>query len=355
MKRVKKTYVLIFLAALCLFSAGILFFKGETPVAAAAEKTKVKVMSVGESQNAAFSYAGEIHSQYESELAFMTSGKVIKRCVKTGDKVHAGQVLAILDNRDLKQSVHAAQAQNETARSALELAQKNLSRYQTLCQQGAVSQMEFDKMKQEYDAAAARVRETAAQVNSSNNQLGYSTLTADRDGVITKIDINAGEVVEAGETVATLADENSLEAVFEVPEDKIASLQEGTVVTVKANGQAYQGSVCEIASMADEATRTFKVKASLPAGTALHLGMTAQISLPSVSIAGIFIPRSAVVDQNGSGVWLENKGRITFASITTGNVQGDNVEVLSGLKDGDQVVTAGVQKVYDGEEVEVMK
>jgi multidrug efflux system membrane fusion protein len=316
----------------------------------------VKVFTVGKEENSAgITYAGEIHSGRESDLSFQTSGKVLKRLVKIGDHVYKGQVLAVLDTRDLEQSTRNAQAQVVSSESQLRLAEKNRQRYQQLLTKGAVSEATYDQYKQQYEAAQAAVEQSRAQQVQSNNQLGYSKLIADMDGVITKIQIEAGQVVSSGVTVVTLADAADLEMRFSVPEQVIAKFTEGQRLTIHSYGSGqsdYEAVVREISPLADAETRTFMVKAQLKGDISLlRLGMTAKASIAQAVSSTLCIPLSALLEQpgKGKGVWLLREGVVSFQPVKVGEAFKDQVPICYGLKAGDRIVAAGVQRLREGQ------
>lgn len=323
------------------------------------ETIRVKVLEVGlEQRNVGDSYAAEIRSQYETELAFQVGGRISDRRVKLGDKVKRGDILAVLDTKDLVQSQRSVQAQSASIESQLKLAEKNLMRYKTLLAQGAVSQAVYDSYEQQYEGAVAAKEQSQAQLQASANQVGYSMLVADRAGVITKLKVEPGQIVSAGENVVAIADEQSLEADFSLSESEIGKLVVGQNVMVKLNQKdkdSYKAVIQEIAPMADAATRTFLVKARMKDfPKEMRLGMTAQVNAVFSDGPKCYIPRSAIVDKNGMGVWIEENGIIHFRAIKLGENTEDMVEVVSGLNVGEKVVTAGVQKLHEGDCVEVM-
>ncbi len=298
-------------------------------------------------------YTGTVRSHYEAKLAFQTAGKIISREVERGQAVHVGQVLATIDTRDLQQSVRNAEAQVSSAQAQLELAQRNIQRYEHLLAAGAVSQEIYDQYKQQYDAAAALVEQGQAQAAQSRNQLGYSQLIADRDGVIVKLDAEPGQYVSAGESVMTLADAQALEIEFAVPERDMGNIHLQDVVQVRSwalPGQLLPAVIQEISQMADADTQTFKVRAAVTeAADTLKLGMSAAVQLSSAGKADICVPLAAVFEREGQkGVWLEQEGSVHFVPVVLGLPSGQEVEVKEGLHPEDRIIAAGVDKLQEG-------
>lgn len=355
----RKIYYGTGLAALLIFAGALLWHMlPEVPKTVEAA-TPVKVFVVGATEGtAAQVYAGEIHSVYESNLSFQTAGKILSRRVKAGDRVRKGQVLAVLDTRDLEQAVYNAKAQESAVNSQLKLAEKNMRRYQQLLMEGAVSEAIYDQYVQQYEAAQAAVEQSHAQSAQAVNQFGYSLLTADREGIVTKIKAEPGQVVAAGDSIATLADDGALEVEFAVPEDAVVNFTMGTSIDMQLWSRSkndYAAVVREISPMADAETRTFQIKARLQGDlSAVRLGMTAKVFLRNGGEKKVsYIPLAAVFERpdQGKGVWVIHDGRVYFASVELGELRKDQVEVLSGLAQGERIVAAGGQKLSEGQMV----
>ncbi|MBR3050394.1 MAG: efflux RND transporter periplasmic adaptor subunit, partial [Selenomonadaceae bacterium] len=192
-----------------------------------------------------------------------------------------------------------------------------------------------------------------AQARQSQNALEYTTLTANADGVISEVQAEVGQVVAAGQSVLTLVQTNEFEVVANIPENKISSVQIGQRVSISfwANDENVIGTVREISPMADSASRTFTVKISLPEVPNVQLGMTANVSIREVSSGAIILPLSAIYQTGDAAqVWLVEGGKVLLKKIEVTAFDDNKVQVR-GLKAGDTVVVAGVQKLHDGQEV----
>ncbi len=298
-------------------------------------------------------YTGIVRSYYEAKLAFQTAGKIVSREVERGQLVHSGDVLALLDTRDLDQAVSNAEAQVSSAQAQLDLAEKNIQRYNYLLSVGAVSQEIYDQYVQQYAAASALVEQGKAQAAQSRNQLGYSRLVADRDGVVVSLQAEPGQYVAAGESVVTLADAGALEAEFAVPERDMGKIHVQDNVQIRfwaLSDQVMPAVIREISQMADADTQTFKVRAALTSvPPELKLGMSAAVSLNSAESGNLCVPFAAVFEHDGkNGVWLEQDGKVHFTPVVLGNPSGQQVEVLEGIHAGDRIIAAGVEKLQEG-------
>ncbi len=324
----------------------------------------VKVMTVGlQPLQAGAEFAGEVRARVESRLSFRVGGKLIARPVEVGQRVKAGQLLAQLDPQDFRLADEAARAQLSAVRTQRDLAAADYQRFKTLKEQNFISGAELERRETALKAADAQLAQATAQANSQGNQTGYTRLLADVAGVITAIDAEAGQVVAAGAPVMRLAQDGPRDVLFAVPEDRVAAMRPGSAVTVRPwqMSSSLAGVVREVAASADPVTRTFAVKVSLPADSALALGSTVSVLPKALDRSGvpvIKLPTSALL-QSGSStvVWVLDANSMTVRQqpVQVLTADGNEVVVASGLQPGAQVVTAGVHVLSAGQKVSIYK
>lgn len=312
----------------------------------------------GSGQNA--SYPGEVRGRYETQLAFQVSGKIVKRNVDPGSKVNPGDVLMEIDSKDIQQTVNISSAQVSSAASQLQLAQANLERYRTLFEQGAISRAQLDQYQNAYEVAQAAVRQSSAQYTQGTNQLSYSSLVADSSGIISAVNAEAGQVVSAGQVVLTLVKDGEREVEISVPENRVDELRTAGQVQIHfwaLPNVTTEGKVREISPIADKVSRTYKVRITLinpPA--AINLGMTANVAVAQSagSAQTLYIPLSAVYQTGDTpNVWVISNDSVTLRPVKIGAFGDNTVQVLEGLQDGERIVTAGVQKLKEGQKVRI--
>jgi multidrug efflux system membrane fusion protein len=307
------------------------------------------------------SFAGEVRARIETPLSFRVAGKLLERKVDVGDPVRKGQLLAILDGNDYHLAVHGLKAQLVSAQADSNFLRDDLARYRELLVQQVISPPEFDRHETAYSAARERTAALAAQLAEANNQLSYTELHADRDGVVTALAVEAGQVLAAGQAVVTLAQLDEKEIHFDVPEHRLAEINRQQVVNVSLwadDNRLLKAKIREIASAADPASRTYRVKASLLEGLdAAQLGMTATVHIAANHASGIAIPLSAVyTPQNQPDhplVWLIDEQAATVKSVPVRlgeTLAGERIAV-EGLAAGQLLVSAGVQRLAEGQGV----
>ena len=326
----------------------------------------VRVYTVG--QNAVVAntkiYPGEVRGRYESQLAFQVAGKIAARYVNVGDTVRAGQVLLALDPKDVNQSVEATTAQLASARASYKLAADNAARYSSLYAQGAVSEAIRDQYATQLEAASAALRQAQSQANVSSNQLGYTKLVSDTDGVVTALSGEVGQVVGAGAPIATVVRSGQREVQINVPEGAALKIgQKASISFWALPGVTASGYVREIASMADPVTRTYKVCVAVPdLPSTAKLGMTAKVELatsadwPTTTAndanATFLIPAQALYQVNNkTQVWLVRDKKAQLADVKVNGYSGNQVLIEQGLSHGDKIITAGLAKLTPNQEV----
>lgn len=304
-------------------------------------------------------YAGEVRARFESTLAFRVSGKIAARRVDVGAKVKNGDVIATLEAADFELAANSASAAVASASADSSLAKAELERHQELLAKKYISQALYDARLNAWRAAQARLTQAQSQLAVARNQAGYTELRAGADGVITAIDVEAGQVVAAGAPVATLAHDGDREVLINVPENRVAGFRAGMPVRSEIWAQAnarYDGEVREIAPAADPQTRTYDVRVTLHAGgNDVQLGMTARVYLAAGDAPqAVLIPLSALAEKNDKpAVWIVDgrTRRVRLAPVEIGAYREEGVTVLTGLDAGEWVIAAGVHKLAEGQEI----
>jgi RND family efflux transporter MFP subunit len=322
----------------------------------------VKLLTVaGSDLNLGGEYAAEVRARVESRLGFRVGGKLVQRPAEPGQRVAAGQLLALVDAQDFQLAAQAAQAQVSAAQSQRDLAAAEFKRFEALKAQNFISGAELERREASLKAADAALNQAKAQAQAQGNQAGYARLTAIHAGVITAVEAEVGQVVSAGQPVLRLAHDGPRDAAFAVSESAIMAIRVGQSMqaTVLSTGQMVQGTVREMAASADPVTRTYAVKLALAPGVALPLGATLNVRAPGVSgstVSAIKLPTSALRQEGqGTAVWVLDEATMTVNSqaVQLGMVDGNEVVVTSGLQPGQKVVSAGVHVLSPGQKVTV--
>jgi RND family efflux transporter MFP subunit len=304
-------------------------------------------------------YSGEILARYESKLGFQVSGRVVARLVEVGSHAKRGQPLMRLDPAQETLHVVSAAADVEAAKSRMAQDRIDLERVEQLFARRFASQAEVDQARLALAQSESKLTSALAQRDIKQNQHGYTVLKADRDGVVTAINAESGQVVGAGQAVVTIAADGEREVRVSIPESRVDELKQAKALQISVwaqPGKTYAGALRELAPDADSVTRTYSARITVKgADAALRLGMTASVFAPDVEgRTAIRLPLTAIYDPDGEPlVWTVDpeSSRVATRPVKLGAVHNDSVLVLSGLQGGEKVVTAGVHMLHAGQKV----
>ena len=325
-----------------------------TDAAKEAPPPLVRTMTVGDAAASEGGYTGTVHGRYETRLAFQVGGQILSRNVNVGAHVRAGDVLMVIDARDVQQQANATSAGVSAARSRYELARTERARYEQLYAAQAISEAMLDQYRTNERAAEAAYRQAVAQDTASHNALGYTNLVAGADGVISNITAEEGQIIAAGQTVMTLTQEGEREIEIAVPESHLAEVSVGmpAAVSLWANSAAYTGTLRELSPVPDAATRTYTARIALTDAPAdLPLGMTARVRLGASVQDGAAIPLSALYQTGDTAqVYVVEDDAVHLVPVTVTAFR-TNDALVTGLPHGARIVTAGVHQLHEGEKV----
>lgn len=306
---------------------------------------------------------GQIRAQDDISLAFRIDGKMVERLVNVGDHVTTGQVVARIDQQNEQTSLRAAEADIAAAQAALAQATKSESRQAELLKRGSTSQALYDQALQQFLTTEAQLAAAKARQQTAQIRLKFTELLAEVAGTVTAKGAEPGEVVRPGQMILRVAREDLKDAVFEVPaqlmtmkqfpRDPIVEIALTYNPSIKASGR-----VREVAPQADPSTRLFPIKVTLIDAPAEMLpGMTVTGSILLNSPPVITVPITALTESDGKpAVWVidPSSSAVELRRIEFVRFNASLVIVSNGLKDGEVVVTAGVNVLYPGQKVKLL-
>src|SRR5947209_12512991 len=288
------------------------------------------------------SLTGEIKPRYEADIGFRVNGKILERPVDVGTQVRKGDLLARLDPQQYRQDFEVAKAEVAAAEAEETRSENQEYRQRELLKNGNTTRVQYDQALKTFKTAQAQLDSARARQVQASENLGYTELKADNDGVITTIGADPGQVVSAGQMVVRLAQPSEREAVFNVAEALLKNppRKDPTVeVNLVSNPDIRtEGRVRYISPQADPTTRTYTVRVSLPgAPPQMRLGANVIGSVTLNQGSSITIPGTALFQKDGKpAVWLVGKdGTVQLKQIAIERYEGDSVVVGNGLTQGD--------------------
>ena len=314
-----------------------------------------------ESENASREFVGVVRARHETDLGFRVAGKIVTRIVNVGDRVRAGDVVARLDPQDAQLQTESASAELAAATSNQAQTAADHQRYVTLRERGFASIADFDRKKLAKDEAEGRVERAKRALELARNQLAYTELKANADGVITATLAEPGQVVAIGQPVARLAHHGEKEAVVALPESWLAEARKAkaTVRLWHDRERSFAATLRELSPQADAASRTYAARFTIrDADDAVAFGMTATVALSLGSDTPVArLPLSAILNRGtGPTVYVvDANGSLVQRAVAVASFTEDSAIVTSGVSDGDKVVTLGAQKLEAGLKVRTIE
>ena len=316
------------------------------------------VVAAPRSEGELVSLTGHIRARTEKSLAFRIDGRMIARRVDVGQALQLNALVAELDPQPQIDAVRTAKAGLATARAHLAEASNNMERQRKLLEQGWTTKVQFDAVERGFRSATAEVESATAQLHTAEDRLGYSRLLADSPGVVTATAAEAGEVVRAGQTIVTVAQDEGIDAVFDVPATLIREVSPDALITVALTDDPKiraTGRVRETAPQADPVTRNFRVKIGLTeVPEAMRLGATVTGQTGMRAVKGIELPATALTtSDNRAAVWVVDRAsqQVALTPVELQRHGSKTIVVTNGLDGGEVVVTAGVHALRPGQKV----
>lgn len=308
------------------------------------------------------SLTGEVVARVTSELSFRTGGRVLDRRVEIGDHVAADQVLATLDPQEQQASVTAAQAGVQAAEAQLRQASSAFDRQRTLLAQGFTTRRDYDQAEEALRTAQGRLDAARAELGTAQDQLDQTTLRAGTAGIITARNVEAGQVVQAAQTVYTLAQDGPRDAIFNVYESifiREPAARTIHIALVADPGVTGTARPREISPVVDPAAGTVRVRLEIvdpPPAMTLGAALvgTGQFRPQQV----IMLPWSALSSESGQpAVWVVDPATkaVSLRRITVEAYEVERILVRDGLEPGQVVVTRGQQLLRPGQVVDPLE
>lgn len=301
----------------------------------------------------------------ESRLSFRVGGSIRTVEVKLGDKVTEGQTIATLDASDLElQAQQAADAYSQN-RANERRAKAEFDRTRTLYENNGASRSQYEQARASYEQARASLGSAGRQLQLARKQVGYATLTAPTDGVVSAVLAQVNENAGAGQAVVKLASGDAPEVLVNVAGTFVGAVEAGDTIDVRftdITGKTYKATVREVGVTPGDGQTTFPVIATIEdPDDAIRLGMAADATFTAErnpDEVGLFVPATAVgEDRNGRFVYKVTPTEDGLGTVHRHPVQvdpvlaGRGVRVIEGVAAGDRVVTAGVSRIVDGQQV----
>jgi membrane fusion protein, multidrug efflux system len=283
-------------------------------------------------------YSATLEGEEQINIISKIPERISKINVKVGDYVSKGSVIISIDKAGASSQYYQSQA-------AFLNSKKDHERMKALYQEGAVSQQMVDGAQTQYEVSKANYDAAKSTVE----------LVTPLSGIVTAVNVNEGDQANPGAVLAVIANSGNMKAVFNVGENDVPGFFVGQPTNVYSELKPdliKKGKIVQISRSANVQSRTFEMKAlfSNTADKWFKPGMFCRVNVDLKNQQGaLAIPYSSVImDNNTSGVYVIKDGKASFKNIKPGITDGKLIEVLSGLNEGDVIVTLGMNKLKDG-------
>jgi len=306
-------------------------------------------------------FPGTVASDEPVTLSTKVMGEITMLSVEPGDRIRAGEVVIRIDNENLMAQRRQVQAKLDEATASLANAEKDLERFTVLFEQESATQKEMDDITTRHEAAQAGVNALQSRLDELENMLKYTELKAPFDGYVAKKMINKGDMARPGQPLLSLEKEQGLKVVLTVPEQDVNlfSVGDSVEISVEAAGvSSLPGLVKTVNRSAESMSRQFLVEIEAPEldqYARIKSGMFAHVHVNIPQENQILIPAGALLERGQlTGIFtVTDQSELVLRWIQTGKKAGSRVEVLSGLSEGEQYVTAIDGRLREGQKVRI--
>ncbi len=304
--------------------------------------------------------SGSLAPEREAAIRAELGGQILQVAVEPGQRVSKGQLLIRIDDTGVRDSYLSARSGVTAARSAADLAERELDRMTKLAEAGAVAEREAERARSANAAAQSQLSDATARLTLAQQQLENARVTAPFSGVVSERQANVGDVVAPGASLVTIVDPSSMRLEASVPAEQLTSVRIGAPVSFTVSGygdRTFLGKVTRVNPTADPATRQVRILVSIPnAGNTLVGGLFAEGRVSTEAREAPVIPQSAL-DQRGSSpavVRIRNgvAERVPVQLGISDRIK-ETVEVREGLAAGDTILLGAARGITEGSRIRV--
>lgn len=300
---------------------------------------------------------GSLRAAREATLASKVMGSVTEIRKRAGDAVREGELLIVIDSRDVAGQIAQARGALAQAEAAASLAETNFRRFEQLVARGAASPLELDTARYQHETAAGAVEQARGALATASSYESYARIPAPFSGRVVDRLCEVGDLAAPGQPLLKLEDSASLRLYASLDAARAAAATPGARVEVRvpdAGAVSFAGTVREVTPAADPATRSILVKIELDPTPALRAGLFGRALLPLGEREVLRVPRAAVL-RRGSfpAVFVAENGRAVLRMVTLDETGAGDPEVLAGLAAGDAVILDPPATLAVGAPVEV--
>lgn len=327
---------------------------------------EVKVATPLQAAGNTINVSGQIEASQTANISTRVMGYITRINVKIGDHVSRGQLLATISDQDIIAKKAQADAMITQAETAFKNAQKDKERFTNLYNQQSATAKEVDNINMQYSAAKAQLENARQMRNEVNATLGYTNLTAPFDGTVTQKMADAGSMASPGMPILTVEHSGGYQVNASVPESAISHISAGmpAQVTISAANKVIQAKIAQISTSAQYTGGQYIIKINIPDGekAGVYAGMYADVAITVAAQTNtgagadqVLVPMASIEHKDDlTGLYTIGSNHTALLHwVRLGKIEGDKVEVLSGLAKNDQYIVSANGRLYNGVPVKI--
>lgn len=328
-----------------------------------AKEDKAKLVLLDTLQPISFTHYIDLQGRVDAEnISYVTprgmGGQVRAVYVKKGDRVRKGQLLLKLDDAIVRQNVAAARQSMESTKAQLALAKSLYQRQKNLWDQNIGTEVQVLQAKTNMDALQSTLRTQEENVKAAQEQLRTTNVVSNVNGIADEVNIHVGETFTGNpQQGIKIVNGSKLKVVIDIPENYVSKVSKGTpvVISLPDIGRTYNASITVISQSISSATRGFIAEVSIPADRDLKPNLVANVKIQDYAVNNAIVAPVNTLqnDEKGKFIMVAEKEKNKLVArkryVDIGELYNDQLEVRSGLKAGDVIVSEGFQSLYDGQ------
>lgn len=304
-----------------------------------------------------YRYTGSVEGEHRITLSTKLTGRITRLEVENGDPVERGQVLIRIKNDNILAQQEQVEANLSQAMAGLKNTKTNYERIKALYADSSATQKELDDIETRLRVAESSVQALKSKLAEIEDLMDYAVIESPINGYVVEKQKQVGDLASPGRPILTVEEVNDLKVTVTVPESQILFFSAGDTVnvSVEAAGARFPGTVTSVNQSGEAMSRQFEVKVAIPQSIAsngnIKPGMFSEVVLRRGTVQLLTVPKKALVERGQlTGLFAVNdRDELLLRWVRTGRTRGDNVEIISGLREGERYVLAGDRNLREGQ------
>lgn len=344
---------LLLLASMALVACGE---SQETPNGRDLQTWQLPIITVGEQElPEQYTSVGSITAERQINISSRISSYITELPVEEGEQVENGQVLAVLDHKELNNQISSARAAAKSAQAVLTDSINDVGRFEALLAQGSISEAKVRKVRLQQATAEENLKAAQAALALARSQSQYVQIRSPTSGIVIRRHQSVGDLATPGVPLLAIETRDRLKFETFVAESQLANISVGDPVQLQIDnfGQTLSAEISHIVYAGDPVTRSYKTTLLLPGQTGLYSGMYGRATFTVGHSSNVTIPLSALVEKSGlQGVYVvDSDNHLRFRWLRIRRLWPDVVEIASGLDAGERIVTDVAAGIREGDRI----